>query len=196
MLELAVLDTHTLPAGQLVEELSALHTALPRDSHVELFAEEPGRERLALLVWTLECDRRIASAVVTEQLTAHFGTAAVREIVWLAFEPILEVGSSRLTSPVANIIMREIEPAEVKTFLTPLQAQMKEVAARPGCRGAVLGQLDSSPDKLLGITRWAAMGSLQRYLKWPGAHKFKPVVEPITLDTPLRFLGVRVESNT
>ncbi|HBY96782.1 MAG TPA: hypothetical protein DEP84_23015 [Chloroflexi bacterium] len=108
---------------------------------------------------------------------------------WRLFPARLHIGTSDAPSPLANVILREIEPDSVAGFLAPLESQMERVAQRPGCLGIFLGQELGNPGGLLGITRWSDLDALQAYLDWPGAHAFRPVVEPLTRAVPLRFLG-------
>jgi quinol monooxygenase YgiN len=189
-LTLGLLDVDAALGPALHQALSSLEAGLPGSARLETLQEARSPERHALLIWWAEdIDPTEAVACAERALTVRSMSSWSKQVTWLNFAGWLELGLARGVSPLANLIIREIEPAGLEEFLDPLQAQMVRVAARPGCLGIFLGQQLDRSNALLGITRWDSMASLEVYLQWAGAQEFKSVVDPLTRAAPLRFLG-------
>lgn len=97
--------------------------------------------------------------------------------------------------PLANFVLREMQPGSLDAFLPKLHSQIAQLVTRPGCLGSVLAAERDSPHYLLGITYWEAERSFAQYMKWASKHPWKNTVDPITLNVPLRLLTRHTESS-
>jgi hypothetical protein len=97
--------------------------------------------------------------------------------------------------PIANYVLREMEPDSLDTFLPLLDRQIAQVVSRPGCLGSVLAAEPGAPHHLLGITYWEAERSFVQYMDWFAKHSWKYTVNPITVNVPLRLLTRRTETS-
>jgi quinol monooxygenase YgiN len=97
--------------------------------------------------------------------------------------------------PIANFVLREMQPGSMDSFLPKLHSQIAQVVSRPGCLGSVLAAEKDTPDHLLGITYWDAEQSFAQYMEWASVHPWKNTVDPVTLNVPLRLLTRRTEAS-
>ncbi|MFN8561265.1 MAG: hypothetical protein U0703_06505 [Anaerolineae bacterium] len=97
--------------------------------------------------------------------------------------------------PLANYVLREMQPDSINSFLPLLDKQMALVVTRPGCLGSVLAADKSAPSHLLGITYWEAERSFVQYMGWFSKQHWKFTVDPLTVNVPLRQFMRRTDAS-
>ena len=100
---------------------------------------------------------------------------------------------SRKAARWANFVLREMTPESVETFVPQLFGHTEKVIASPGCLGDTLAAEQGAPHHLLGITYWESDAAFENYMQWASKHAWKGVVDPVTVDVPLRLFVQRID---
>ncbi|HVU14095.1 MAG TPA: antibiotic biosynthesis monooxygenase [Phototrophicaceae bacterium] len=100
---------------------------------------------------------------------------------------------ARRGARLANFVLREMTPASVETFVPLLFEHTEKVIASPGCLGDTLAAERGIPHHLLGITYWESAAAFGDYMGWASQHSWKGVVDPVTVDVPLRLFVKRID---
>jgi hypothetical protein len=96
-------------------------------------------------------------------------------------------------SPVANFVMRSLDPASVESLVPKILTQAELILERSACLSFALFEVDGSISDWLGVTTWPDLAAFNSYALWAATHPWSEVISPNTLAVPLRLLTRQVK---
>jgi hypothetical protein len=96
-------------------------------------------------------------------------------------------------SSFSNFVLRAVEPSSVDRLLPQIKMQMEKVSQQSGCQKCILASVVGHRSYLLGVTAWSELEAFEKYKNWASADPWQNVINPVTIDVPLRMLARRLE---